>query len=397
MGGPVMTKAELLARCEELYEDLDLTSVREWKEQNPGGRAVGYLPTYVPREILHAAGVLPVGILGAGEQLEIVRGDACFQSYICHLPRSVVELGLSGRLDVLDGMIFPSTCDVIRNLSGIWRILFPDKYTRYLDVPQNFAPEVGGAFYEVVLRELWSELCALSGREPDDEALRAAITLYDANRKLVRELYDLRAAEPWRAPASEAYLLLRAGMVLPVEEHTRVLAEYLALVREEERAMVDNARVLLTGAFCEQPPLTLIRTLERAGCDLIDDDFMPVLRWLGHDAGDALETDGDPVRVLAEAYLGDEQESACRFVPDGQPKGARLVETVRRRAAEGVVCAAPSFCDPALLERPMLQSALDEAGIAYTAFKYAENTGQMQPIREQAGTFADTIKLWGDE
>ncbi|TDJ78974.1 MAG: benzoyl-CoA reductase subunit C [Planctomycetota bacterium] len=392
-----MTKAELLARCEELYEDLDLTSVREWKEQNPGGRAVGYLPTYVPREILHAAGVLPVGILGAGEQLEIVRGDACFQSYICHLPRSVVELGLSGRLDVLDGMIFPSTCDVIRNLSGIWRILFPDKYTRYLDVPQNFAPEVGGAFYEVVLRELWSELCALSGREPDDEALRAAITLYDANRKLVRELYDLRAAEPWRAPASEAYLLLRAGMVLPVEEHTRVLAEYLALVREEERAMVDNARVLLTGAFCEQPPLTLIRTLERAGCDLIDDDFMPVLRWLGHDAGDALETDGDPVRVLAEAYLGDEQESACRFVPDGQPKGARLVETVRRRAAEGVVCAAPSFCDPALLERPMLQSALDEAGIAYTAFKYAENTGQMQPIREQAGTFADTIKLWGDE
>lgn len=392
-----MTKAELLARCEELYEDLELTSVREWKEQNPGGRAVGYLPTYVPREILHAAGVLPVGILGAGEQLEIVRGDACFQSYICHLPRSVVELGLSGRLDVLDGMIFPSTCDVIRNLSGIWRILFPDKYTRYLDVPQNFAPEVGGAFYEVVLRELWSELCALSGREPDDEALRAAITLYDANRKLVRELYDLRAAEPWRAPASEAYLLLRAGMVLPVEEHTRVLAEYLALVREEERAMVDNARVLLTGAFCEQPPLTLIRTLERAGCDLIDDDFMPVLRWLGHDAGDALETDGDPVRVLAEAYLGDEQESACRFVPDGQPKGARLVETVRRRAAEGVVCAAPSFCDPALLERPMLQSALDEAGIAYTAFKYAENTGQMQPIREQAGTFADTIKLWGDE
>ena len=45
----------------------------------------------------------------------------------------------------------------------------------------------------------------------------------------------------------------------------------------------------------------------------------------------------------------------------------------------------------------MLQSALDEEGISYTAFKYAENTGQMQPIREQAGTFADTIKLWGGE
>jgi benzoyl-CoA reductase subunit C len=26
--------------------------------------------------------------------------------------------------------------------------------------------------------------------------------------------------------------------------------------------------------------------------------------------------------------------------------------------------------------------------------QYAENSGQMQPIREQAGTFADSIKLW---
>ena len=56
--------------------------------------------------------------------------------------------------------------------------------------------------------------------------------------------------------------------------------------------------------------------------------------------------------------------------------------------------ACPSFCDPALLERPMLQHVLKDAGIPYIAFKYAENSGQMQPIREQAGTFSDSIKLW---
>jgi benzoyl-CoA reductase subunit C len=61
-----------------------------------------------------------------------------------------------------------------------------------------------------------------------------------------------------------------------------------------------------------------------------------------------------------------------------------------------VVFAAPSFCDPALLERPMLQDVLTTHRIPHTAFKYAENTGQMAPIREQAGTFADSIKLWSD-
>ena len=33
--------------------------------------------------------------------------------------------------------------------------------------------------------------------------------------------------------------------------------------------------------------------------------------------------------------------------------------------------------------------------IKFTSFKYSEDTGQFQVIREQAGTFADAIKLWG--
>jgi benzoyl-CoA reductase subunit C len=75
-------------------------------------------------------------------------------------------------------------------------------------------------------------------------------------------------------------------------------------------------------------------------------------------------------------------------------RGAALVERVRQARAEGVIFAAPSFCTPALLDQPMLSEALDREHIPWTAFKYAENTGQFQPIREQTGTFADTMKLW---
>ena len=68
---------------------------------------------------------------------------------------------------------------------------------------------------------------------------------------------------------------------------------------------------------------------------------------------------------------------------------------MRERNAEGVIFAAASFCDPALLDRPMGQASLTDAGIPFTAFTYSENTGQVQVIKEQAGTFADSIKLWG--
>lgn len=72
------------------------------------------------------------------------------------------------------------------------------------------------------------------------------------------------------------------------------------------------------------------------------------------------------------------------------------MEKVRRRKADGVIFAAPSFCDPTLLDRSLFQEALERAGIPYTSFQYAENTGQFQVMQEQTGTFADSIKLWSE-
>ena len=113
-----MNLNSIIERCETLYTDLDFSYVKQWKKDS-GGKAIGFLPVYVPREIIHAAGMLPVGIMGGGDQMEIIRGDAYFQSYICHIPRSTIELGLSGRLDCMDGVLFPAICDVVRNLSGM--------------------------------------------------------------------------------------------------------------------------------------------------------------------------------------------------------------------------------------------------------------------------------------
>jgi len=81
---------EILDRAERLYRDVALGAVHDWKRAT-GGLAVGFLPIWAPRELLHSQGVLPVGLMGGGEDVEIIRGDAYYQSYICHLPRSTVE------------------------------------------------------------------------------------------------------------------------------------------------------------------------------------------------------------------------------------------------------------------------------------------------------------------
>ena len=219
-----MSVQDVVKRCEALFEDLDFSAVKQWKAAAPGRKAIGYMPIYVPREIVHAAGMLPVGIFGGGDQLEVIQGDAYYQSYICRIPRSTVELGLTGRLDCLDGMLFPSICDVIRNLSGMWQIMFKDKYVKYFDLPQNYDDATGGSFYVHEMEALRKDLSALGGKDITDENLKASIAVYNENRKAVRELYAYRAQKPWQAPTSEVYLVLRAGCVLPPEEHTKLVA-----------------------------------------------------------------------------------------------------------------------------------------------------------------------------
>jgi benzoyl-CoA reductase subunit C len=331
-----------------------------------------------------------VGILGGGDQLEVIQGDAYYQSYICRIPRSTIEMGLTGRLDCLDGMLFPSICDVIRNLSGMWQIMFKDKYVKYFDVPQNFEDGIGGEFYIHEMQLLREDLGKLAGRPVTDDALRASIAVYNENRRAMGELYAYRAAKPWQAPTSEVYLVSRAGMVLPPEAHTALVREYIAATDLVERPKRDNARIVLTGSFCEQPPLGLIKSIEMAGCYIVDDDFMLVLRWLL----DEVPMEGDPLENLSKAFLHRSATTASKYEVRKEEKGQFLLQSAKKFGAEGVIFAAPSFCDPALLERPMLQAVLARHKVPYTAFKYAENTGQMAPIREQAGTFADSIKLW---
>jgi benzoyl-CoA reductase subunit C len=382
--------ATIVQRCEALFEDLEFKAVQEWKAAVPGRKAIGYMPIYVPRELIHAAGMLPVGILGGGDALEVIQGDAYYQSYICRIPRSTIELGLTGRLNCLDGMLFPSICDVIRNLSGMWKMLFKDKYVRYIDVPQNYQDSVGGSFYISEMQILRDDLARIAGREITDADLNASIAVYNENRAAIADLYKYRAAAPWQAPTSEIYVLLRAGMVLPVEEHTALVREYLAAAELETRTKRDNARVVINGSFCEQPPLSLIKSIEMSGCYIVDDDFMLVTRWLMNE----VSTEGNPLEELSKAFLHHSVSTSAKYDATREEKGVYLMKQVKTRGAEGVIFAAPSFCDPALLERPMLQDVLTKNAIPHTAFKFAENTGQMAPIREQAGTFADSIKLW---
>ncbi|MFQ6614880.1 MAG: benzoyl-CoA reductase subunit C [Fidelibacterota bacterium] len=384
------TYEEALSRSRALFEDLTYAYPREWKAQHESRRLIGYLPMYIPREIIHALGMLPVGLFGAGDRLQVVRGDAFFQSYICHLPRTVVELALNGNLDDFDGFIFPSICDVIRNLSGIFRMKMGRRYVRYLDFPQNFDPQVGGPFYRAELDRLVADLSDLNGVQLTEEALNEALQLYNRNRSLLQRLDRIRVERPHVITAADFYLIRRAGQVVDVRDCNRFWQRIIELVDSIDREPEDKIRVVVSGSFCEQPPLGLIKTIENAGCYIVEDDFQLGLKWFSEE----LPADTkDPIGVLVDAYLNRSPASSAVYTTM-EARGQQLMEQVRERKADGVIFCAPSFCDPALLDRPSLEQAMDRNRVKHFSFQYHENLGQFHVIKEQAGTFADMVKLW---
>lgn len=381
---------ELIDECKALAFDLNFSYAKNWKAESPDRILVGYLPIYIPREIVHAANGLAVGIIGVGDRKQIIKGDAYYQSYICHLPRGIIEMALDTNLNDFDGFLFPSICDCVRNLSGMFKLVNKGKFSRYFDYPQNFDPKIGGVFYHELLATIINDMYKINGVKITIENLNHSISLYNRNRQLIESIYNIRQEFPWRMSAVDAYHIIRAGMVIPVERHNAILEEIVELMGEDYGEPMDNIRVVISGSFCEQPPIGMIKSIEMAGCYIVDDDFMLGSRWVQGDVADATS---DPLNALVEAFLERSSPSSAMYDVDN-PKSARLVQQVKDRNADGVIFCAASFCDPALLDRPDLQKACDNAGIAHINFQFHENTGQFKVIKEQAGTFSDSIKLW---
>lgn len=381
---------QIIGFCNEVAFDLNYSYPKKWKAQDNKRTLVGYFPIYFPREIVTACNGLSIGILGGGDIKEVVKGDAYYQSYICHIPRGIIDLALDGHFKEIDGFVFSSICDVMRNLSGIFQIHNIGKFSKYLDYPQNFKKEIGGEFYRKELEDIINKITQINGFKPDADSFNNAIRLYNHNRSLLFEIYDIRQEFPWRLTASELYTIIRAGLYMPVDEHNKILEQVIKEIQKERNTPMDNIKVIVWGTFCEQVPLNLIKSIEMAGCYIVDDDFILGSRWI---QGKIDDNTSDPLGAIVDAYLNKSIFSTSVY-DVGNPKEKRLVELARKRNADGIIFAAPSFCDPALLDTPLCQKECERQNIRYISFQYIENTGQFKPIKEQVGAFSDSIKLW---
>ena len=104
---------------------------RDWKARYPRRRVFGYLCTYAPLEVLHAAGFTPVRLMQLSGPVALA--NAYLPSFACAPARAVTERMLGGELDFLDGVLFTHTCDTMQCMADIWCMAGPGKSGQLLE------------------------------------------------------------------------------------------------------------------------------------------------------------------------------------------------------------------------------------------------------------------------
>ena len=370
---------DALYECRELVEDTDFPTVRRWRDQ--GGKVIGHFQVYFPEEIAHAAGALPFKVRGA--PVEPTQSDSHFGSYLCSILKTSLELVLSGLVE-LDMFVTHPICDAARNLAAVWgrNAAYP---CQILYLPQNANSEHAAAYLRGEYGRLKRSIEEVVGREATDDDLRRSIGVFNENRALLRELYEIKRETPWLISAEDAYVLVAVGGLIPREEHNELLRTLLPQVRKRPGKRQDRIRIVLEGGFCEQPPLDLIRAIGRS-CYVVDDDLLIGLRWLTED----VPTVGDPLMQLAEAYL--ERSTYSPVQHDlRKPKEGMLLKRINASAGEAAVIMAAKMCEPGLEEQVGYTRELDTTGIPYFVSEFEENMTSFDHLEIQLETFVENI------
>jgi len=386
-----MTNVQALTELTSLAR----TPLSDWPTRYPDYQAMGYLCSYAPVEIIHAAGLTPVRVRGSNAPLRQV--DAHLQPFACALCRSTLDQLLCGELQFLAGAVLAHTCDAMQALADLWRMNLLRSHQMYtasagpapfVDVvmqPTNLGSSAARAYLAAELGRFRDKLAAFVGHSITDDDLRASIALYNDTRRLVRVLQQQRGC--LRAP--DFFAILDTAQIMPREKFNPLLADLLASLEAAASPVRDGGPGLfLTGAVLDEP--LVLEIIEELGARVVGDDLCSGSRHFQ----DLVDVQGDPIAALVSYFL---RRPPCpaKLHPQHDP-GPYLLDQVRAARADSILFVLEKFCDPHAFERSLALPTLASergAGVPHLLLDApgAEQSSSLEGVRTRLQAFVEML------
>jgi benzoyl-CoA reductase/2-hydroxyglutaryl-CoA dehydratase subunit BcrC/BadD/HgdB len=292
-----------------------------------GRPVVGILCEFTPREVILAAGGVPVCLCG-GSADTIPAAEADLPANLCPLIKSTWGYELTGGnpfLELLDLVVAETTCDGKKKM---YELMAERRPVHVLELPQKPADPEARTHWRAEVAKL-AQLLRQRFQVPlGDPELRAAIAVMERERGLRRGLAELLAAEAPPLTGRDLLDLKSIASGIPCD-----LAEYERLLRElpgRPCPLPGATRVLLTGVPLPHGAERVLDLIEGSGGLVVAQENCTGLKPL-HLAVDAQAA--DPLTAIADTYL----HLPCSVMTRNQGRFELLRELAARYRPQCVV------------------------------------------------------------
>ena len=366
------------------YKRRDLAA-QEWKEK--GGKVVGYLSNDVPEEMILASGFFPFRISG-DPWGGTVEADKYTEPFYNPAVRSIFNMLLTGKYDFLDFIVIPHSSDAILKL--YYHLNDVKQINPSLKLPDLYLFDMlhtrfwrTGLYIRDRLRELKKKLEEWSGQEMSNESLSRAIAIGNENRKLLKKVATLRAAEPPRLSGVDSLQMIGSSMFMLKEDHNRVLRQFLD---EDELPARDGVRLFIEGSDLDH--LQFYELVESCKATIVSEDSS----WGNRYFDDLVDQSLDPLEAIADRYHLKSHSPRMHSID-------RRIEYCLQGAgeakAQGVIFFFLEWDSAPAWDYPDQKRALEEKGLPTLCFdmqKYWLSDSETTQIKTRVEQFVEAIR-----
>lgn len=341
----------MMEKFKEWYEQRHAYA-KEWKKKT-GGKVVGYFCTYVPEEILYAADVLPVRILGSHEPQDVT--EPHIFGMFCPFCRDCLAQGLQGRYDYLDGVMIAQSCLHIRQAYTSWKMHIPVDFNYYLPMPNNVQSKRALPYLTGELETFKEAVEKWTGKKITDEDLNKGIEAMNTSRQLSRDLYELRKQDNPPLTGLEAMYAVVASQMVDKREYNAALQEILQKLPQRQIENGSKVRLMILGS--ENDDTEFVGMVESLGAMFVVDDHCTGSRYFWNQ----VNTNGNLLEAIAARYV-ERVPCPSKDWPE-RTRIEHILKLAKDWNVQGAIVIQQKFCDPHELDIPSIIESLKSNGV----------------------------------
>jgi bcr-type benzoyl-CoA reductase subunit C len=373
---------------EKYYKDYGLRAKELNKE---GKKIIGYVCSFVPLEIITAAGCIPFRVRGNVHE-PITKGDTLLETIVCPYYRSCFDLSVKGKYDFLAGIVIPHGCDSMVRSYSAWSYSLPYSYFHFVNIP-SVCIESSFEFFGAELNDFRKSLEKFVGRAITDDDLARAIRVHNENRDKVRALYEFRKADPPLISGTELTMMLTVGSSLPIGEANVLFDQVLAEIGRRERSQLKKGpRIFMDGACIDN--IELIKLVEELGGNVVADTICNGAR----DYFPRTDEIGNPIHALAHRYLDKincpktyRENKAGTFQGDMASRFGDIGAYAKEFKVNGAILYVYKYCDPFGFEVPARKAYYQSISVPLLHLEDVYSAGTMGQLRTRIQAFLEMI------